>query len=64
MSLKLQSVGFQRHTTPVTLYASLQDDKNNSVNVTFQLEPHHQLDKLTIEEISHLAHEAAKRLHV
>ncbi|WP_321803902.1 hypothetical protein [Burkholderia sp. BCC1988] len=63
MSLKLNNVGFNRHATPVHLIAMLQDDKGNSISVNFPLEPHHQLDKLTIADIEHLAHEAAKRLH-
>ncbi|MFM0689250.1 hypothetical protein PQQ77_24970 [Paraburkholderia strydomiana] len=64
MSLKLQSVGVNRHATPNVLIASLSDDKGNNVNVNFPI-PHHQtFEKLTIEEIEKLAHEAAKKLHV
>jgi hypothetical protein len=61
MSMKLQNIAINRHAK--SLFSSLTDDKGNSMNVTFPIPHDKNFEKLTIEEIEHLAHEAAKKLH-
>lgn len=63
MALKLQTAGFNRNVTPPTIFASLNDEKGNSINVNFPVPHHLTLEKLTVEEIESLAHAAAKQLH-
>ncbi|MEX3967281.1 hypothetical protein AB4Y42_34490 [Paraburkholderia sp. EG286B] len=62
MSLRLVSVGVQRGT-PKKLYVQLQNPQGESVSVYVPLEAHVEPESLTIGEIEHLAHQAAKQLH-
>ncbi|OXJ21480.1 hypothetical protein CFB82_41190 [Burkholderia sp. HI2714] len=64
MALKLANVNFSRNVTPVRVYAVLQDEDNNSVNVNFPLEAHYDLEHVTVQELENFAKEAAKKLHV
>jgi hypothetical protein len=61
MSMKLMNVNINRHAN--SLFAALADDKGNSVNVTFAVPHDRNYEKLTLEEVEQLAHEAAKKLH-
>lgn len=63
MSLKLTSVSINR-ANPNLVFAALQNQKNESVNVQVHIEPHQHIDNLTFGQLEHLALEAAKHLHV
>jgi hypothetical protein len=62
MSLKLQSIGLNRGLQPPTIFVSLTNNKNESINVNITVQPHHNIDELKIVEIEQLALEEAKKL--
>jgi hypothetical protein len=62
MNLALVSVNVNRDAHPNTVFAVLQNDEGESVNVHIRFEARLNVDDLTLREIAKLAHEELKRL--
>lgn len=62
MSLQLTGVTVDRNTHPNTVFAVLQNEAGESVNVQLRFEASLNVDDFTLREIDRLAHEELKRL--
>jgi hypothetical protein len=62
MHLLLVSVNVNRNAHPHTVFAVLQNEAGESVNVQIRFEASTNVDDLTLREIATLAHEEMKRL--
>jgi hypothetical protein len=62
MNLKLVNVSVNRDAHPNAVFASLKNEKGESINVQVHLAASQNVDHLTLEEIERLAHEAAAQI--
>jgi hypothetical protein len=62
MSLKLVTVSVNRDSHPNRVFATLQNDKTETISVQIHIDVSQNVDRLTLGEIEKLAHEAAKQL--
>jgi hypothetical protein len=62
MNLKLVTVTVNRDAHPNAVFATLENEKSESISVKVHLAASQNVDHLTLEEIEKLAHEAAQQL--
>jgi hypothetical protein len=62
MNLKLVTVTVNRDSHPNAVFATLENEKGESISVKVHLAASQNVDHLTLEEIEKLAHEAAQQL--
>jgi hypothetical protein len=62
MNLKLVTVTVNRDAHPNAVFATLENEKGESISVKVHLAASQNVDHLTLEEIEKLAHEAAQQL--
>jgi hypothetical protein len=61
VSLKLQNFTIQRNSNPLIIFAGVVNEKNENATVQIHLQPHHNVDDMTIRQLEELAIQEARR---